>query len=158
MGDSILKLLHQRRDDLEAAERRTRPGSGRVRGSDGHCGAWSHGGDEDSRQCDEQRDDQRWNVYQPDDRLADVLAQRPAPLRPKKMKRNSMFNLSTISLCSKGRLVLQTLLQENGQDLVEYAAVIVIVVLAITAGMHTLANAINNAMTNVGTYINSIIG
>jgi pilus assembly protein Flp/PilA len=69
-----------------------------------------------------------------------------------------MFNLSTISPRSKGRLVLQTLLQENGQDLVEYAAIIVIVVLAITAGMHTLANAINNAMTNVGTYINSIIG
>jgi pilus assembly protein Flp/PilA len=74
------------------------------------------------------------------------------------MKRNSIFNLSTISLCSKSRLVLKTLLQENGQDLVEYAAIIVIVVLAITAGMHTLANAINTAMTNVGTYINSVIG
>jgi pilus assembly protein Flp/PilA len=69
-----------------------------------------------------------------------------------------MLNLSTISPCSKGRLVLQTLLLENGQDLVEYAAVIVIVVLAVTAGMHTLANAINNAMTNVGTYINNLIG
>jgi pilus assembly protein Flp/PilA len=94
------------------------------------------------------------------------------------MKTNSIFDLSTISqcsksrlvfslclknrlvfsLCSKSRLVLKTLLQENGQDLVEYAAVIVIVVLAITAGMHTLANAINNAMTSVGTYINSQIG
>ena len=74
------------------------------------------------------------------------------------MKTNSIFNLSTISLRSKSRLLLQTLLQENGQDLVEYAAVIVIVVLAVTAGMHTLANAINNAMTNVGTYINSVIG
>jgi pilus assembly protein Flp/PilA len=79
-----------------------------------------------------------------------------------------MFNISPISLCSKsrlvfslgskGRLALQALLQENGQDLVEYAAVIVIVVLGLTAGMNTLANAINNAMTNVGTYINSIIG
>jgi pilus assembly protein Flp/PilA len=74
------------------------------------------------------------------------------------MKSNSMLNLSTTSLCSKGRLVLKTLLQENGQDLVEYAALIVIVVLSVTAGMHTLANAINNAMTNVGTYINSLIG
>jgi pilus assembly protein Flp/PilA len=69
-----------------------------------------------------------------------------------------MFNLSITSLSSKGRLLLQTLLQENGQDLVEYAAVIVIVVLGLTAGMSTLANAINNAMTNVGTYINSVIG
>jgi pilus assembly protein Flp/PilA len=61
-------------------------------------------------------------------------------------------------LRSEGRLLLQILLQENGQDLVEYAAVIVIIVLGVTAGMHTLANAINNAMTNVGTYINSLIG
>jgi pilus assembly protein Flp/PilA len=73
------------------------------------------------------------------------------------MKTN-VFNLSISRLCLKSRLVLQTLLQENGQDLVEYAAVIVIVVLAITAGMHTLANAINNAMTNIGTYINQQIG
>jgi pilus assembly protein Flp/PilA len=67
-----------------------------------------------------------------------------------------MFNFS--SLRSKGRLVFKTLLQENGQDLVEYAAVIVIIVLGVTAGMHTLANAINNAMTNVGTFINGVIG
>jgi Flp pilus assembly pilin Flp len=79
-----------------------------------------------------------------------------APLRQKQMKTNS--NLSTVSLCSKSRLVFKTLFQENGQDLVEYAAVIVIVVLAITAGMHTLANAINNAMTSVGTYISQQIG
>jgi pilus assembly protein Flp/PilA len=50
------------------------------------------------------------------------------------------------------------LLDENGQDLVEYAAVVVIVVLAVTAGMTTLANGINNAMTTVSTYINSAIG
>jgi pilus assembly protein Flp/PilA len=79
------------------------------------------------------------------------------PLYDKKQMKTTIFNLST-SLCLKSRLVLQTLLEENGQDLVEYAAVIVIVVLAITAGMHTLANAINNAMTNVGTYLNSVIG
>jgi Flp pilus assembly pilin Flp len=41
---------------------------------------------------------------------------------------------------------------------VEYAAVIVIVVLGLTAGMNTLASAINNAMTNIGTYINQQIG
>ena len=69
-----------------------------------------------------------------------------------------MFNLSNMSLRTKSRLVLQTLLQENGQDLVEYAAVIVIVVLGLTAGMNTLASAINNAMSNIGTYINNQIG
>jgi pilus assembly protein Flp/PilA len=69
-----------------------------------------------------------------------------------------MFNLSSMSLRSKGRLLLQTLLEENGQDLVEYAAVVVIVVLGLVTGMSTLAGAINNAMTNVGTYLNSIIG
>jgi Flp pilus assembly pilin Flp len=69
-----------------------------------------------------------------------------------------MFPLSITSLRSKGRLLFRTLLDETGQDLVEYAAVIVIVVLGLTAGMNTLANAINSAMTNVGTYISSAIG
>ncbi|HEY6346212.1 MAG TPA: Flp family type IVb pilin [Bryobacteraceae bacterium] len=69
-----------------------------------------------------------------------------------------MFNLSSMSLRSKGRLLLQTLLEENGQDLVEYAAVLVIVVLGLVTGMSTLAGAINNAMTNVGSYLNSVIG
>lgn len=69
-----------------------------------------------------------------------------------------MFNLWITGLRSKGRLLSQALRDENGQDLVEYAAVIVIVVLGLTAGMATLANAINNAMSTVGTYINSVIG
>jgi pilus assembly protein Flp/PilA len=69
-----------------------------------------------------------------------------------------MFNLWITTLRSKGRMLLQTLLQENGQDLVEYAAVIVIVVLGLTAGMSTLASAINNAMSNIGAYINQQIG
>ena len=59
---------------------------------------------------------------------------------------------------SKGQVIWNTLKDENGQDLVEYAAVIVIVVLGLTAGMGTLANGINNAMTNVGSKINSVIG
>ena len=59
---------------------------------------------------------------------------------------------------SKGQVIWNTLKDENGQDLVEYAAVIVIVVLGLTAGMGTLANGINNAMANVSTKIDSIIG
>jgi Flp pilus assembly pilin Flp len=69
-----------------------------------------------------------------------------------------MFKLWITGLRSKGRLLSQALRDENGQDLVEYAAVIVIVVLGLTAGMATLANAINNAMSNVGNYINNVIG
>jgi pilus assembly protein Flp/PilA len=55
-------------------------------------------------------------------------------------------------------LIWKLVKDEQGQDLVEYAAVIVIVVLGLTAGMRTLASAVNNAMTNVGTYINQQIG
>ncbi|HEY6346214.1 MAG TPA: Flp family type IVb pilin [Bryobacteraceae bacterium] len=66
---------------------------------------------------------------------------------------------SILNLYTRGQTLIWKLVKdEQGQDLVEYAAVIVIVVLGLTAGMHTLANAINNAMTNVGSYISSIIG
>lgn len=59
---------------------------------------------------------------------------------------------------SKGQVIWTSLKDEQGQDLVEYAAVIVLVVLALTGGMQTLANGINSAMINVGTKINSVIG
>jgi Flp pilus assembly pilin Flp len=66
---------------------------------------------------------------------------------------------SILNLYTRGQTLIWKLVKdERGQDLVEYAAVIVIVVLGLTAGMHTLANEINNAMTNVGSYISSIIG
>ena len=57
-----------------------------------------------------------------------------------------------------GQLVLRTLRHEHGQDLVEYAAVISLVVLALVGGMGTLANGINTAMVSVGAAINSTIG
>jgi pilus assembly protein Flp/PilA len=38
---------------------------------------------------------------------------------------------------------------ENGQDLVEYGLVLVLVCLAATAGMNTLASGINQAMTGI---------
>lgn len=62
------------------------------------------------------------------------------------------------NLCAKTRGLLNTLADEHGQDLVEYAAVIVLVVLALAGGMTTLANGINNAMVSVGTLINNTIG
>ena len=61
-------------------------------------------------------------------------------------------------LYTKGQMIWNVAKDEQAQDLVEYAAVIVLVVLALTGGMSTLAQGINNAMTNVGTKINSVIG
>ena len=63
-----------------------------------------------------------------------------------------------LNLRLKCRILLDTFRKENGQDLVEYAAVISLVVLGITAGMTTLANGINNAMTSVSAAINTTIG
>jgi pilus assembly protein Flp/PilA len=47
--------------------------------------------------------------------------------------------------------------QDEGQDLVEYALVIAVVCLGIISGMNTLANGINNAMTTLGTKLNSAV-
>jgi len=66
--------------------------------------------------------------------------------------RNTYFNV-----CLKSHALWKALRDENGQDLVEYAAVIVLVVLALAGGMGTLANGINNAMTSVGTKVNDLL-
>jgi pilus assembly protein Flp/PilA len=58
----------------------------------------------------------------------------------------------------KGQMLKNVLKEEHGQDLVEYAAVIALVVLGITTGMTTLANGINDAMNSVSTKINTTIG
>ena len=50
---------------------------------------------------------------------------------------------------------LQILLDENGQDLIEYALVVSLIAFAATAGMSTLANSINTAFDNIGTRLTS---
>ena len=40
---------------------------------------------------------------------------------------------------------------EEGQDLVEYALIVALIALAATAGMNTLATAINGAFSTLGT-------
>lgn len=40
---------------------------------------------------------------------------------------------------------------EEGQDLVEYALIVALIALAATAGMNTLATAINGGFTTLGT-------
>ena len=63
-----------------------------------------------------------------------------------------------LKLLVKGNMLVNIIKDEHGQDLVEYAAVISLVVLGITAGMATLANGINTAMTTVSGRINTVIG
>ena len=59
------------------------------------------------------------------------------------------------------RLVIQNLIdrlhclivQENGQDLVEYALVVALIAFAATAGMKTLAGGINTAFVHINTVV-----
>jgi pilus assembly protein Flp/PilA len=46
---------------------------------------------------------------------------------------------------------VQVVLNDNGQDLIEYALVVALIAFAATAGMSTVANDINAAFTNIGT-------
>jgi len=46
---------------------------------------------------------------------------------------------------------------EEGQGMVEYVLIISLVALAATAGMHTLASAINSAFGKVGSLLNSYV-
>lgn len=55
----------------------------------------------------------------------------------------------------KCRALRSALKQEAGQDLVEYAAIITVIVLGLIVGMGTLANGINNAMTTVSGRVNT---
>jgi pilus assembly protein Flp/PilA len=54
---------------------------------------------------------------------------------------------------------IQTLmLQEEGQDLIEYALVVALIAFAATAGMKTLAGDINVAFSNIGTTLQTYTG
>jgi pilus assembly protein Flp/PilA len=62
-----------------------------------------------------------------------------------------------LRFCVRTQVLAQTLKDENGQDLVEYALVIAVVCLGIISGMNTLANGINTAMTSLSTNLNSAV-
>jgi pilus assembly protein Flp/PilA len=49
------------------------------------------------------------------------------------------------------------LMDEKGQDLIEYALVVALIAFAATAGMSTLASKINLAFSSVGTTLSSYI-
>ena len=46
---------------------------------------------------------------------------------------------------------------EEGQDLVEYALIVALIALAATAGMNTLASAINNGFSTLGTTLTNAL-
>jgi pilus assembly protein Flp/PilA len=52
---------------------------------------------------------------------------------------------------------MQDLLNEEGQDLIEYALVVALIGFAATAGMSTLATALNTAFGQIGTTLASYI-
>jgi pilus assembly protein Flp/PilA len=49
------------------------------------------------------------------------------------------------------------LMNEEGQDLIEYALVVALIAFAATAGMQALAGKINSAFTNIGSTLSSYI-
>jgi pilus assembly protein Flp/PilA len=57
----------------------------------------------------------------------------------------------------KLRFMLHDLVHEEGQDLIEYALVVALIALAATAGMTTIATAINTAFTDVGTRLTTYV-
>jgi pilus assembly protein Flp/PilA len=52
---------------------------------------------------------------------------------------------------------MQSLRQEEGQDLVEYALVVALLALAATAGLNSLAGTINTAFTTIGTTLTGAV-
>ena len=59
------------------------------------------------------------------------------------------------NIISKLSIAIKNLMQEEGQDLVEYALVVALIAFAATAGMKVLATDINLAFSNLGTALTS---
>ena len=54
-------------------------------------------------------------------------------------------------------VMCQILLDENGQDLIEYALVVALIAFAATAGMNSLASGINTAFNNLSGMLNTYV-
>ena len=52
---------------------------------------------------------------------------------------------------------IRILLNDNGQDLIEYALVVALIAFAATVGMSSLANSINTAFSKIGTTLTTYI-
>ena len=66
--------------------------------------------------------------------------------------KNAMYKLS-----ARIENLKAVLLQENGQDLIEYALVVSLIAFAAVAGMGTLAGDINTAFENIGTKLTASV-
>lgn len=66
-----------------------------------------------------------------------------------------MFNYQ--NLLSKLYKTLTLLIQEEGQDLIEYTLVVALIAFAAIAGMGSVANGINNAFSNIASTLSSAI-
>lgn len=67
------------------------------------------------------------------------------------------MNHLILKLYVKAQIIGQTLKDDNGQDLVEYALVIAVVCLGIVSGMSTLAQGINAAMNTLSNKLNTAV-
>jgi pilus assembly protein Flp/PilA len=65
------------------------------------------------------------------------------------------MNDTMLKLYIKMQNLKSSLMQEEGQDLVEYALVVALIALAATAGMKTLASDINAAFNGIGATLNA---
>jgi len=52
-------------------------------------------------------------------------------------------------------VMTRNLIDDNGQDLIEYALVVALIAFAATVGMKTLATNINTAFTNIGSTLSN---
>ena len=52
---------------------------------------------------------------------------------------------------------MRIMLDENGQDLIEYALVVALIAFAATVGMTKVANGINNAFTSIATKLSTYV-
>jgi pilus assembly protein Flp/PilA len=62
-----------------------------------------------------------------------------------------------LKLSVKLQSLKDLVLQEEGQDLIEYALIVALIAFAATVGMGTLATDINLAFSNIGTKLTSSI-
>jgi pilus assembly protein Flp/PilA len=63
---------------------------------------------------------------------------------------------NVLKLYVKMQTLKNTLIEDqSGQDLIEYALVVALIALAATAGMGTVATAISNAFSKIGTRLSS---
>jgi pilus assembly protein Flp/PilA len=81
---------------------------------------------------------------------SDLLLEGHLPIGAKlKNMEMTLMQDGILKLYVKAQILWNTLKEDEGQDLVEYGLVLVLVCLAATAGMNTLASGINVAMSNI---------